>query len=116
MPVAGLVVDAAQALETKEHEVGIGRVGLAVIPYRFDAPCLERLPDLRAVHSELSRKPEQARKLVKRRVATALIEGQQIHEIEMPRVIAAEVVVEAELAVVFARVPIARRRQPVDEE
>ena len=62
-------------------------------------------PHLRAVHAQLARQAEQLRELIEGRVGARLVEREEVHQVEMALVIAADVVVVAELAVVLAACP-----------
>src|SRR5262245_44406070 len=110
---------AAHALEAQEHEPGVEDVGLAVASDVGEPAGAEGVPDLRAVHAELPREPGEPRELVERRAGAWLVEGEEVHQIEVPRVVAADVVVVAEVAAVgevaVAEVPIAGRGHAVDE-
>src|SRR6266850_5238312 len=110
-----LVECTADQLEALINEVSVGHVSLAVMPDRLDPARLVGLPDFRAVHAEFSRKAEQLRDLVERRIATALIHRQHIHQVEMAAVIAAYVIVPLEVAVILAHVPETRGTHAVNQ-
>ena len=110
---------AAHALEAQEHEPGVEDVRLAVAPDVGEPTGAEGVPDLRAVHAELPREPGEPRELVERRARPRLVEREEIHQVDVPRVVAADVVVVPEVAAVgvvaVAQVPVARRGHAVDE-
>ncbi|ABA49899.1 hypothetical protein BURPS1710b_2362 [Burkholderia pseudomallei 1710b] len=106
---------AAHLLEPAIQQVGVHDVGLAVIANLFDSPFPERRPHLAAVHPELARKAAQLRERIERRARARLVEREQIHQVQMPRVIARQIIVPLEVAIVLAHVPVARRRNAVHE-
>ena len=71
--------------------------------------------DLRAVHAELAGQAAELRDLVKRRPRPVLVAGEQVHQVDVPRVESPEVIVVLELAVVVAQVPVAAGRDAVDQ-
>ena len=77
-------------------------------PYRVPA-------DLPGRSSPVARALQTLRHLVERGVVSRLVQGEHVHQIEVPRVVAADVAVEAEIAVVLALVPELRRRDAVDQ-
>src|SRR6267378_6957731 len=114
-PVERLIAGAAQELETQENKIGVGRVRFAILPDVVDPSRLIRFPDLRSVHSDLARKSQEPGQLVQLHVIPRLVESKQLHEIEVTLMIAADVVVEFEIAIVLAHVPVARRRHAMYE-
>src|SRR4029077_3617053 len=94
MPRAG--DESAQLRKAQVDEPGVEHVGLAIAPDALEVAALPRLPDLAAIEAELARQPEQARHVGERHLTAALEARQHVHEIRMPPVIAAEVVVRSE--------------------
>src|SRR5690606_33528633 len=74
---------AAHLLEAQVDEVGVDRVGLAVVANGADAARPVLLPDIAAVHAELAREAGELRQLVEGRAAAA-VERKDIHEVEVP--------------------------------
>ncbi len=106
---------ATHRLEAAEHQPGVGDIGLAIRPDVGDAPLLPGGPDLRAIHALLAGKATQFRQRIQRCIRARGVQRQHIHQIEMARVIAVQVIVVAELAVTLALLPVAFRMDPVDQ-
>src|SRR3989344_4463375 len=111
----GLIEIAAYQFEAQIYKISIERVGFAIVADLADLAGQELAPDLAPVPAELARKPQQLRDLVERRRGARLIARQYIHQVGVARVVAAEVIVPFEVAVVVAGVPVARRRHTVFE-
>src|ERR1700756_3627235 len=107
--------ESAQLRKAQIDEPGVEHVGLAIAPDALEVAALPRLPDLAALEAELARQPEQARHVGERHLTAALEARQHVHEIRMPPVIAAEVVVVAESGILLAALPEARRLHAPEE-
>src|ERR1700680_1987572 len=105
----------AQLLEPEIEQIGIHRVGLAVTADVVDPPLAIRSAHLAAIHAHFSRKPGKARHGVETGCCTRLIHRQHVHQIQMPSVIAAEIVVSLEFPVLVTPVPEFFRDHTVDE-
>src|SRR5205807_2745802 len=75
----------------------------------------ERSVDLAAVHTDLARESAQPRHRIESRACARLIHRQHVHEVEVTRMVSAEIAVESELAIVVAPIPKLRRDHAVDE-
>ena len=117
--VRSAVERATHALEAQEHQPRVEDVGLAIAADVGEPAGTEGVPHLRAVHAELPRKPGEPRELVERRARARLVEGEEIHQVDVPGVVAANVVVVPEVAAVrvvaVAQVPVARRAGAVNQ-
>ena len=71
--------------EAAKDEVGIHDIGFAVVADLTDAPLLEGIPDLAAVHAELAGEADQFGEVIERRIGTWLVHRQQVHQVEMAR-------------------------------
>ena len=91
--------------ETLIDEVGVHHVAFAVVAHIRHIACRHRRRDLAAVHAQLARKTAQPRHRVESGAGARLVHRQHVHQIEMPCVIAAEVAVPLEFAVLVAPVP-----------
>ena len=100
---------AAEQLEAQQHQIGVEHVGLAVVAHRRELAGQYRVPDLLAGKAELARKSQQRRHVGQRGAGARLEAREHVHEIEVPPVIAAQVIVVAKAGVVVARLPVARR-------
>src|SRR5882724_8805729 len=99
----------AHELETQVDEVGIEYVRLAILAYADEITCPVGIPDLRAGEAHLARQSEQAGRVGQGGTRPALVARQDIHEIDVPPVKTAQVVVVAERGVFLACLPIAGR-------
>ena len=104
---------APQATEAVIDQVGVDDIGFAVIANLGALAGLPGLPDLAAVHAELAGKTVELGQVVERRVGARVVEGEQIHQVEMAHVVATDVVVPLEITrigvVAIAQIPVARR-------
>ena len=106
---------AADELEAQVYQPGVEHVGLAVVADALDVAGQPGVPDLVAAHAHLAGEAQHGGDLVQRRVGAHLVAGQHVHEIGVALVVAAQVVVPLEVAVVGARVPVARRLDAVQQ-
>src|SRR6185436_15423257 len=100
-----------QELVAQVQQVGVRRVGLAIVT---DLRSLARepgFPDFRAAYADLAGQARELRHLVQRRVVARLVHREHVHQVQVPRVVARDVVVVAEVAVVVAGFLEGRRRQ-----
>ena len=102
-------------LKAQENEIGVGDVRFAVVANVCNFPILPCLPHLPATHADLTGKAEQLSELVERHASTRLIHREQIHEIEMARVIAIDIVVPLEFPVILALVPVTARADAMQQ-
>src|SRR5439155_802353 len=107
--------EAAQLRKAEVDQPGVEHVGLAVAANPLEVAALPGLPDLTALEAELARKPEQARRVGERHAAAPLEARQHVHEIGVPPVIAAQLVVVAGGRILRAALPEARRLHPPEE-
>ncbi len=96
--VVRLVENPAHQLEAQEDKIGVHHVGLAVIPDLGDPPFPVALPHGGAIHAQLAGEAHQLGQVVQRCVGPGLVQRQQIHQIQVPGVIAPDVVVPLEIA------------------
>ena len=101
--------------EALVQEQRVDDVGLAIVAHVAKLAASDRRGDLAAVHAELAGKAAQARDRVERRIGAVLEHREHVHEIDVPRVEAREVVVELEVPVLVAPIPVARGGHAVDE-
>src|SRR5262249_50049978 len=73
------------------------------------------VPDPAAIHAELAWETCEPPDVVERCAGAWLEHRQHVHQVEVARVIAIDVVVEAKIPVVIAEVPIARRVNAMDQ-
>src|SRR5690349_4941810 len=85
---------AAHQLEMQKDEIGIEHIGLAIAADALDPALQPRVPDLRAGEAQLAGKPQEHGHICERSLRASLEPGQYVHEIEMPPVIAIEIIVE----------------------
>jgi hypothetical protein len=112
--LAGVHLPAHQP-EALVDEIRVEHVAFAVAADVGKAPGGDGRRDLAAVHAELPRKAAQARHCVEPGTRAKLVLRHDVHQVEMARVIAREVVVEPELPVFVAPVPVARCNDAVDQ-
>ena len=95
-------------------EMCIRDSGFAVVANLRALAGLPRFPYLAAVHAKLAGEAEELGQIVERRVGTRIVERQQVHQVEMPGMVATDVVVPLEIArvgvIAVAKIPVARRR------
>ncbi len=106
---AGVHEPAAHVLEAQVDEPGIDHVGFAVMADACELTALVGIPDLRTVEAQLAGKTQQHRGVGQGGPGAILITRQHVHDVDVPPVKAAEVVVVAEGRVFFAGFPVARR-------
>src|SRR5688572_18218863 len=94
--------EAPQQLVAQVEHVGVDRVGFAVVADLRRLAGQVGLPDLRAADADLARQAGELRYLVQRRIVARLVHRQHVHQVEVPRVVARDVVVVAEIAVLVA--------------
>ena len=111
----GGVEMAAHMLEAQVHEPGVEHIGLAVPTDALEIARPIGGPDLVARKSQLARQTEQIRHVAEARLGARLVGRQDIHEIGVPLVEAAQVVVPTEAAVALPVLPIAPRHHTVLE-
>src|SRR5262245_13444647 len=99
----------AHELEAQPYKVGVRDIGLAITSDIDDFPAAIRVPHLRSIEPELAGESQELRELVERCARPQLVERQEIHQVAVTQMIAADVVVVAELAVLIARFPVAPR-------
>ena len=109
----------AHQAKTQKHQVGVHHISFAVVANTGDLAALPRLPDLTAVHPEFSGKADQFGEVIQRRVGTRLVQRQEIHQIKVAGVVAADIVVPLEIAAVtviaVTQIPVAWRDNAVDQ-
>src|SRR5581483_12341284 len=113
--IALLRQHAAHDLETQVEQERVDHVDLAVIADRLDLAAPVSRPHLGAADALLAGQARKARELIERREVALVIGGELVHQVEMPRVVAAGVIVEAEALVLVAALPEARAAHAVDE-
>src|SRR5438067_7674870 len=113
--VLGLVDLPAHYPETLIEQVRVHDVAFAVIAHVLEATGRDGGRDRRAAHAELAGEAGEPRHRVESCVGARLIHGEHVHQIEMARVKAGQVIVEPEVAVIVAPIPITRRRDTVHE-
>src|SRR5690606_2122232 len=100
-PQLGIVLvgcpHAPEELEAAIDEIGVRDVGLAIGPDLGQATLPVGLPHLRAVHPELARKAAEPGEIVEAGARPWRVQREQVHQVEMPRVVPPEVIVPAEL-------------------
>ena len=108
---------ATESSETVIDEIGINYVGFAIITDFCTLARLPGFPHLAAIHAELAGKAVEFGQIVERRIGAGIVEREQIHQIKMARVVAADVVIPLEIALIgviaIAEIPIARRADAV---
>src|SRR5690606_11613310 len=118
-PYLGLVLvlrpEPTKELEAAVDEIGVRDVGLAVVADLGQASLPIGVPYLRAVHAELAGEAAEACEVVEARARPGRVQGEEVHQVEMPGVITTEIVVPAELLPRVAGLPEARGAHPVDE-
>src|SRR5205807_7154888 len=87
----------------------------AVVADAPDLPLAVVLPHRGPAHAKLARKAGETGHLVERHVVAWLVHGEHVHQVEVPRVVAVNVVVVPEVAVVLALVPELERAAAVQE-
>lgn len=102
---------AAHHAKAHVHQVGIGGIGFAIVADVFQTACMISVPNLAAVHAQFAGKAAEFGHIVQRHAGTRLVEGEQIHQVAMAGVVAADVVVPLKVAAVakvaVAHVPVA---------
>src|SRR3546814_4757153 len=96
-------------------DLGIDHIGFAISADLAGLALRPRLPDLTAIHAQLARKTAKLCKIVQWRIGASVVLGQQIHQIDVAVMVTADVVVVFEIAVVFAGIPIAWSRNPMED-
>src|SRR6185369_6347081 len=100
--VFGLGQAGAHLLEPAVQQIRVHHVGFAIAPDVLELAFEECRIDLRPVHAELAGKTAEFRHGIERRIVLGLIHGEEVHQVQMTRVIAADVVVPLEFARVAA--------------
>src|SRR3989454_2448073 len=83
---------AALQLEAKIQQIGVRAVGLAVVADAPDLALAVLLPYRGPAHAELAREAGEPGHLVERHVVARLVQGEHVHQVEVPRVVAVDVV------------------------
>src|SRR5690606_37484375 len=74
-----------------------------------------RFPHLATVHAHLPGKSTKLCKVIQRCIRSRVVFRQKIHEIDMAKVVAADIVIEFEIPVVITKIPVAGGLYAVDE-
>ncbi len=106
---------AAHVLKAQVQQVGVEDVGFAIAADVLDPAGLVRRMDLGALQPELARKAAQPRHRVQARVGARLKRSEHVHQVQVSSMEAAEIIVVAEVAVVIAPIPVARRGHAVNQ-
>src|SRR5690606_16347004 len=106
--VLGSRQHAAHQPEAAVDQPGIDDVGFAIGAHFFPPARVPRLPYQAAVHAQFAGEAAELGQLVQWRIGASIVFGQQVHQVAMPVVVAADVIAVAEVAIVFAHVPISR--------
>src|SRR5690606_14786535 len=101
--------------EAAVDEPGIDHVGFTVGAYFFAAPFRPCLPDLAAIHAHLAREAAKLGQVVQRGVGSRVVLREQVHKINVTKVIATDVIVELEVAIVVAKIPVTGSLYAVDQ-
>ena len=108
--VLHVVQHAAHSLKTVEQQIRVDDVGFAIASDLLDLAVAVSLPHLAAVHAELAGVAGKPGQNVQRRIRTRLVQRKYVHQVNVTRVITADVIVVAKLGIVHAELPVARRR------
>src|SRR3979411_1682894 len=99
----------AHELEAQVDEVGIEYIRFAILAYANEVSRLVGIPHLRAREAHLARQSEQAGRVGQGGAGATLIARQHVHQIDMPPVNPAEIVVVAKCSVLVPCLPISWR-------
>src|SRR5262245_16986318 len=104
-----LIQLAAYQLEAQVNEIGVDHVDFAVVPDLAELTAPVARPNAIAAHAELAGEPKQLGDEVEGRAPAALVARQNVHQIDVPPVIATQIVVVPEVLVRLARFPVTLR-------
>src|SRR5262245_10790189 len=93
---------AAHELEAQIDQIRVQDVGLAVVANRAHLAATVRRPYFRAAYPELAGQADELRREIERRTAARAVARQHVHHVDVPPVIAAEIIVVAEVAIRLA--------------
>src|SRR5207249_805123 len=113
--IFGRIHFSAHQPEPKVEQIRVHDVALTVAAYLGEASGRDRRRHRTAANTELAGKAGESRHHIEPRIRSRLIHREHIHQIEMTRVEPRKVVVEAEIAVVVAPIPVPRGADAMHE-